>query len=296
MTDARERVVVASIAEALSHLATQRGRARIVAGLAGLNQRISLPEDAYLVDVSEVAALRRVEEGAESVSLGSAVRLGVLAQHAELGNLAPLLTAAAEDDVEHGLADETLGARIVSSRGADPLNVALVALGAQAEITNLTGPQWLPVASLFVREGVSRVDSSAEILTRVRLPLREGLLGAGLGITAAGDRDDGHTLALAVSLDDHGERFEEVRLAHGAMWMVPAALDGAAEMLVDVGLGDKERLREFVVEVIRLEMATLGDEPPAGLDEAAFRAGCHQALKSAARSARQRLTAAPSEH
>ncbi|MGC9359429.1 MAG: FAD binding domain-containing protein, partial [Anaerolineae bacterium] len=159
MTDSHERVVtVASVAEALSHLATQRGQARIVAGLAGLSQRMSLPEDAYLVDVSEVAALRRVEEGTESVSLGSAVRLGAPAQHVKLGKLVPLLTVAAQHHVAQGLSDETLGARIVSSRGGDPLNVALVALGAQAEITNLTGPQWLPVESLFVREGVSRVD------------------------------------------------------------------------------------------------------------------------------------------
>jgi CO/xanthine dehydrogenase FAD-binding subunit len=295
MTDPRERVVtVASIAEALSHLATQRGQARIIAGLAGLGRRVSLPEDAYLVDVSEVVALRRVEAEAQSLSLGSAVRLGVLAQHRELGEAAPLMTVAAEHHVEQGLAGETLGARIVSSRGGDPVNIALVAVEAQAEITNLTGSQWLPVSSLFVSEGVSRVDSSTEILTRVRLPVWDGLLGAGLGITPANDRADGHTLALAVSLDERGERFERVRLAHGATWMVPA-LVAVGEMLVGVELGDKQRLREFVAEVIGLEMAALGDQAPAGLDEAAFRAACHQALKSAARSARQRLSATASE-
>jgi len=286
MTDPRERVVtVASVAEALSHLATQRGRARIVAGWAGLGRRMALPQDAYLVDVSEIAALRRVETGKEGISLGSTVKLAALAQHQDVLKLAPLLSVAARHHVEAGRGGETLGARIVSAWGGDPLNVALVALGAQAEITNLTGSQWLPVASLFVRNGVSRVDSSAEILTRVRVSVLEGIQGAGLGITQANE----HTLALAVALDEHGEHFEEIRLAHGAAWIVPALLEDAAEMLIGVGLGDKQRLHDFVAQVIDLEMAALGEEPPAGVDEAAFRTACHGALKDAARTARRRL-------
>lgn len=296
MTDQGDRVVtVASVVEALSHLATQRGHARIVAGLAGLEHGPNLPEGAYLVDVSEVAALRRVEKADAGLLLGSALHLAALAQHMDVAGSAPLVAVAAAHHAEAGLGAETLGARIVSARGGDPVNVALVALGAQAEITNLTGAQWLAVASLYVRQGVSRVDSSSEILTRVRLPAWEGTLGAGLGVIPGAAGRDPYALALAVALDEGGERFVEARLAHGADWVIPSSLNDVAEMLVDVALGDKQRLRAFVTRVIEQGMATLGEEPGEGIAEEALREACHQALKGAARMARRRLAARVSD-
>jgi len=292
MTDHRDRAVtVASVAEALSHLATQRGRARIVAGLAGLRRGLSLPDGIYLVDVSEVAALRRVEQVDGGLLLGSAVHLAALAQHPEVAAIAPMLAVAAARNTEAGLGAETLGARIVSARGGDAVNVALVALGAQAEITNLTGAQWLPLAPLFVRQGVSRVDSSAEILTRVRLPAWEAVQGVGMGVIPGEDECDSYTLALAVALDEGGGRFAEARLAHGSDWMTPSSLSDAAKMLVGVALDDKGRLHAFVVRVIEQGMATLGEEPRGVVGEEALREACHRALKGAARMARRRLAA-----
>lgn len=296
MTDPHDGVVtVASVAEALSHLATQRGRARIVAGLAGLGTRLALPQDAYLVDVSEVAALRRVESSEAEMSLGSALPLATLAQHAAVLELAPVLSAAAVHLVDAGLGAETLGARIVSARGGDPLNVALVASSALVEITNLTGSQWLPVASLYVREGVSRVDSSSEIVTRVRVPVLQGVQGAGLGIVRDDSSGDDFALAMALTLGDGGERFKDVQIAHGGSWMVPAALEQAAKMLIGVNLGDEPSLRGFVSHVIDLEVAALGDAPEREMEASAFRSACHRALKDAARMARRRLSAGASD-
>jgi len=290
MTEHPERVVaVASVAEALSHLTTQRGRARIVAGLAGLSGGLNLPEGAYLVDVSEVAALRRIELADDWLLMGGAVSLAALAKHPEVELAAPLVTAASWHHAEGGRGAETLAARVVSSRGGDPINAALVALGAQAEITNLTGAQWLPVASLYVRQGLSRVDSSSEILTRFRLPVGQGAHGGGIGVIAGGDGTDAYALALAVVLDASGERFAQAQLSHGADWVIPTALPEVAERLVGVALDDKERLRAFVAQLIELEMTMLGSETPEWINEGAFREACHTALKGAARTARRRL-------
>jgi len=290
MTDQTGRVVVvASIAEALSHLATQRGRARIVAGVAGLAGGLNLPADVYLVDVSEVAALRRIERADGAVLLGGAVLLATLAKHSEVDSAAPLLSLAAAHHAQSGRGAETLGARVVSARGGDPINVALVALNAQAEITNLTGAQWLPVASLYVRQGVSRVDSSSEILTRLRVTAASGPHGAGVGaIPCEGDRGS-YTLAMTVVLSEDGERFTEVRLAHGADWMIPSSLDDVAEMLVGVALDDKERLRAFVASLVAQAIAQMSQEEREGIDEDAFRKACHVALKGATCMARGRL-------
>lgn len=291
MTEQSERIVtVASVAEALSHLATQRGRARIVAGLAGLAGGRDLPGDAYLVDVSEVAALRRVESDEGWLLLGGALLLSTLAKHAEIQSAAPLVGISGCHHEERGRGAETLAARVVSSRGGDPINVALVALGAQAEITNLTGAQWLPVSSLYVRQGVSRVDSCSEILTRFRVPVGEGAHGAGIGVVTAEDGTDVYALALVVTLDESGTHFVQAQMAHGADCIPPAALPDLATELAGVALDDKEQLRGSVARLVELEMTTLGPNPPAWASESAFRDTCHAALRGAARAAYCRLS------
>ncbi len=295
MTDHTERVVtVASVAEALSHLTTRRGRARIVAGLAGLAGGLDLPEEAYLVDVSEVAALRRVEIGDDGLMLGGALLLSTLIKHPDVQTASPLLAVAGWHHEEQGRGAETLAARVVSARGGDPINLALVGLGAQAEITNLTGAQWLPVSSLYVRQGVSRVDSSSEILTRIRVPLIQGIHGGGIGVASAEGGTDVYGLAIAVRLDESGERFSQVMIAHGADWMNPTSLPDLASELVGIALDDKERLRGFVAKLVELELAGAGAGAPDEIGESAFREACHAALKGAARAARRRL--ASQEH
>jgi carbon-monoxide dehydrogenase medium subunit len=99
----------------------------------------------------------------------------------------------------------TLAGNVISAEGNAEGLVALLALGADAEITNLTGAQWLPVATLLARSGVSRVDSSAEIVTLFRVrPLEPGqgsALERAVPLTPAGATWPGRApLVLAAAL------------------------------------------------------------------------------------------------
>jgi len=245
---------VSSVEEALAHLAAHRGNARLIAGGTVLTPLIERGEctATHLVDISRVCAMRRIALADEHVVIGGAVTLAALVESAVVRAHVPMLYEAAlavEGDEVRAAA--TLVGRMVAAEGSAEGSVALVALDAEAQIANLTGSQWMPVASLFVRSGVSRVDSTAEIVTAVRVPALGSCCGTAIGwIERPGPQQPSPlVLALVLGLTPDRDAVRWGAVAMGTETGIPAHVGAAEEALAGAPLADPNT-RERVARLI----------------------------------------------
>lgn len=246
--------VASSTEEALAHLAAHRGNAQIIAGGTVLMPLIERGEcvATHLVDVSRVCTMKRITLAGDHVVIGGAVTFGGLTESPLIRAQVPMLYEAAlvaGDEEVRALA--TLVGRMVAAEGSAESSVALVALDAEAQITNLTGSQWMPVVSLFVRSGVSRVDSTSEIVTAVRVPALDAHCGMAIGwIERPSPRQPSPlVLALVLSLAPEGDAVRWGSVAMGTPAGIPAHIRPAEEALTGALVADpntRERLTRLV--------------------------------------------------
>jgi carbon-monoxide dehydrogenase medium subunit len=198
-----EHYKASSVQEALAYLATHRGRAQLVAGGSQLMPLVESGEAmaACLVDISGICILRRVAQEDGHLVMGSVVTFQMMADHPLVHSEAPLLVEAIQKTsvaVQPDVA--TLGGAVATARGTSEISVALVTLDAEAQITNLTGSQWLPLSCLLAKSGSSRVDSTSEIVTALRcVPSIKGQ-GAAMGRIQPSRAGDCAPLILALML------------------------------------------------------------------------------------------------
>ncbi len=180
----RDYYMASSVEEAIAYLAAHPGDAQIIGGgtkLMPLLQR-GQAVATRLVDVSRITSMKRVRIEGEFLVIGGAVTYAQLLIKELVAGHMPILAEVAQMVGTTQLRQQaSLAGSIVHARGNSEGAITLIALGAEAEIANLTGAQWMPVRALFVRPGVSRVNSTAEIVTAVRIPL----LGVGQGAAVA---------------------------------------------------------------------------------------------------------------
>lgn len=224
-----DHFVASSIQEALAYLAAHRGQAQVMASGKGLVPKIERGEyrAEYIVDISHICALKRLVQQGDMLVMGGCVSLGMLSESALVQRAAPLLYEAAQQMANSQVcAESTLAGTIVAAQGSTESSVALVALGAQVEITNLTGSQWLPLDSLFVRYGVSQVDSTTEIITAIRCPTVKPNQGAALERLApsAMREEVPFVLALLAGLKTGENVIESLAVAVGWAKGVPSRL------------------------------------------------------------------------
>lgn len=170
--------VAASVEEAVSYLGALQGEARVVAGGTDLMPQIQRGElrASHLVDVGQIAALRRLSVSPDEVVLGGAVPLARVASHDKLAARCWLLPEAARaigTPMVQRIA--TIGGNVACGWGNSEVALCLLALDAEAEINGYMGPQWVPVRSLYAGGGLSRIDATREVLSAVRFrPLGQG--------------------------------------------------------------------------------------------------------------------------
>jgi len=165
----------------------------------------------HLVDVSQIAALRKLSVSPDEVLLGGAVSLARVASHDKLSAhcwLLPEAACAIGTPMVQRLA--TVGGNVACGWGNSEVALCLLALDAEAEINGYMGPQWVPVRSLYAGDGASRIDATREVLSAVRFrPLDQGQ-GSALARLAAPSIAHRAALvgAVIVALESDGERAE----------------------------------------------------------------------------------------
>ncbi len=164
-----------TIQDALQALDTQPATARLIAGgtdlLLDLQQGRHPPVD-HLVDVTGIPELSCLEIRQGELFIGAAVPLIKI-------TLSPLVQQHAQALVEAcGLVggpqvrnSATLGGNVAHALPAADGTVALVALGAQAEVAGAQGLRRVPILELFRGPGISTLDPLKEILVGFYLPL-----------------------------------------------------------------------------------------------------------------------------
>jgi CO/xanthine dehydrogenase FAD-binding subunit len=232
----QEYLFPSSVEDALAMLAEREGRARLVAG--GTDLVIQLTEGRRaadcLVDITRIAGLDRMTLEDGMIVLGANVTHRQVSESPLVRERATVLAEACHAVGSRQIRNVgTLGGNVVNAMPAADGTTALLALEAEAEIANGTERKWVPLADLFAGPGVSRVDSTGEMLTAFRFPA----LGEGQG-SALERIARRRALALpilvcavVVTLREGGEEFESARIALGPVAPVPFRASQAEESL-----------------------------------------------------------------
>jgi len=232
----KDYVIPSSIEEALATLASLRGEGRVIAGGTDLVIQLQRGRGSFecLVDITRIPGLDEIRMEDSHVLLGAAVTFSQIEGSALVREKACVLAEAASQVGSPQIRNVgTLAGNIVNAQPAADGSIALLALDAEAEIANLTGRQWVPVTTLFVSPGISRVDATSEMITAFRFR------AAGPKESSAFERlARRRALALPlinvgvnVLLNADGTRFRDVRIAIGPVAPVPFRAREAEEAL-----------------------------------------------------------------
>jgi CO/xanthine dehydrogenase Mo-binding subunit/xanthine dehydrogenase iron-sulfur cluster and FAD-binding subunit A len=167
----KEYYLAASVKDALHALDQWRGKARPIAG--GSDLVIDVLEGKYVpqcvVDTTRIPDLDIIEEDGDFVIVGANVTFHSLWTSPIINRSGYVLGEAARQVGGWSIQNVgTLAGNVVTAHPAGDGNIALVALGAEAEVARLDGRRWIAVSSLFAGPGKSKLDPSKEIITRFR--------------------------------------------------------------------------------------------------------------------------------
>ncbi len=287
-------LIASSVNEALGYLTSHHREAQVMGGGTCLMPQVQRGEIRLtrLVDVSHIGTMKRITLEGNTLLVGGAVTFERLLKCEVVKTAAPLLYEAASSMGTLAIRYlATLAGNVVASMGnAD--GVALVALDAEAEVTNLTGAQWLPVSSLFVRQGVSRVNASSEIVTAFRF----AALGANRGCAlvrakpAVPWQRSPFVLGVVLALDEAKERVVWASIAAGWAGSIPKRLGEVERAVVGLSATSEDAAGAFGALVREALLGSKTEIPPAlemdiaRLAPRAFRRAVEQArLKPPAR-------------
>jgi CO/xanthine dehydrogenase FAD-binding subunit len=231
-------VTAASVEEALATLASLRGTARLIAGGTDLVIQLQRGERTVrtLVDISRVPGLDEIWSEDSYVIIGAAATHSQIARSGLIQRQAPGLAEAVSHIGSPQIRNVgTIGGNVANAQPAADSSIALLALGAEAEIANLTGRQWVPLGQLFISPGVSRCDPTSEMITAFRFRSQ-----APREASAFERRARRRAVALPlinvavrVLLDAEGTHVRDARIAMGPVDLVPFRATQAEAALKD---------------------------------------------------------------
>jgi len=218
-------VLARSVSEALQALTEAAGSVRVVAGgtdfLLDLQQGRHPPVDT-LVDITQIPELTCLELRPEGLFIGAALPLNRLVasplvqQHAQaLYEAASLIGGPQVRNVA------TLGGNVAHALPAADGTIALLALGAIAEVASPEGRRSVPLQQLFAGPGQSTLRPRADILVGFLLPQRS--LGQASAFRRV-MRPQGVAIAIlntAVWLERQDGCIREIRIAVGPAGPTP---------------------------------------------------------------------------
>lgn len=235
MTDA-DYITASTVEEALAVLTSLRGVGRIIAGGTDLMIQFQRAEREIgcLVDITRIPGLADIRRQDSYIIVGAAATFAQIERSPLIRDMAPLLSEAASHVGSPQIRNVgTLAGNVVNAQPAADGSIALLTIDAEAEIANLTGRQWVPVASLFVSPGVSRVDASAEMITGFRFGARAPREGCAFERLARRKALALPLISVAarVLLDASGDHIRDARIAVGPVAPVPFRAQEAEQLL-----------------------------------------------------------------
>lgn len=177
----KDYVLAMSVEEALDSLKSHAGEARIIAGGtdAILDYQSGKLSAKCLVDISKIDKLKKVEYVDGQIIIGAAVTHSEIKESSLIQSKAPLLAMASGSVGSLQIRNTaTVVGNVVNAQPAADAAVALVALGAVAEIVDHNGTRYVPVEEMYAGVGKSTVDASRQVVTAIRFPALQAKQGS----------------------------------------------------------------------------------------------------------------------
>ena len=159
-----------SVSEALEILQRYKGQARIIAGGTDLIPELKeqIREVKALVDISEIDQLKKIEQDSDIIKIGAGITHSEVASSKLIREQATVLAEAASAVGSPLIRNQgTVVGNVVNAQPAADTAVALFALEAKAEIISHKGTKVIPIEELYHDIGVSKIDSTLEIVTAI---------------------------------------------------------------------------------------------------------------------------------
>jgi carbon-monoxide dehydrogenase medium subunit len=163
----------ASIAEAVSLLASHEGEAKVIAGGQSLMPMMAfrLATPSLLVDLRKLPGLDRIDVGKDGIRLGAKVRWRDILDHEGLRKAHPLLVAAIEHVAHYQIRNRgTVGGSLAHADPAAEMPGIAVTCDAQVAITGKAGSRVIRAVDFFIG-ALTTVLRPDEIITDVRFPV-----------------------------------------------------------------------------------------------------------------------------
>ena len=177
----REYLYPEAVPEVLAILAERPATARIIAGGTDLVLQLKRGERiaSCLIDISRIPELHKIQAEDGLIVVGAAATHAEVASSPLLRSVAPLLADAAAEVGSPEIRNmATIGGNLVNAQPAADTALALLALGAEAEVVGVAGSRWVPLLELYQGPGISAVDSTSELLRGFRFRALSDQMGS----------------------------------------------------------------------------------------------------------------------
>lgn len=238
----QDYLLPSSVEEAIALLKNSDGQARIIAG--GTDLLLDIQDEKVkalsLVDISRISELKKIEVTDGVISIGAAVTHNQAAKSELIKEKASALAAAARSVGSLQIRNSgTVVGNVVNAQPAADTAVALVALGAAAEISSPAGVETVPVEKMYAGVGKSTVNSTEQLVTAIKFPA--ALKNQGSSFVRLSQRK---ALALpmlnvAAMVSLAGDKFEWVRIAMAPVGPGPVRATRAEEMLKGAAVSEE---------------------------------------------------------
>jgi CO/xanthine dehydrogenase FAD-binding subunit len=232
-----------TVDECLGVLTEYEGQGRLIAG--GTDVMPGLTSGKYhlraLIDTTRIEGLDRIDLSDGEVVVGAGVTHAQVKSHPGLANLLPVLTQACGSIGSPQIRNvATLAGNVVNAQPAADGAMALVALGATAEIVSVAGKHRVPVEDLYAGLGQSRVNPARELLTAFFISRPRAGQGSAYGRISPRNALCLPIVNVAAFVALQDGRITEARLAMGPVAERPFRPKEAEACLLGAEMEDEE--------------------------------------------------------
>jgi len=197
--------------------------------LVKMKQRAVAP--AHIVNLKGLPGLTGVEEGPEGIRIGTLTRLRDLERSGLVAERLPLLRETVEAMASVQIRNmATIGGNVCNASPAADAAVALITLGAEAQIAGSGGVRTIPLRDFFKGPGATDLRGG-EFLTSLLVPRQRE--GAGWAFLKLGRTSlDLATVNVAATLQLDGDTVTDCSITLGAVAPTPLRVASTEEFLV----------------------------------------------------------------
>ncbi|MDF1593230.1 MAG: FAD binding domain-containing protein [Desulfobacterales bacterium] len=239
-----------SIDECLALLNRFRGRVMLIAGGTDLMPKLAQKKlkPTVLVDVTGIENFCDLFETQTDLVVGAGTTHAQVAGNETLSQTWPALTRACGSIGSPQIRNiATLTGNIVTAMPGADAAVALVALDASVEIASPEGKRSAAVEDLYAGVGQSKIDSSREIITAIKIPRPQKKHGNAYGRISPRNSFCFPIVNAAAALTCENETIISARLAIGPVADRPFRPQQAEVVLRGAALGDLKAIDEAAI-------------------------------------------------